>query len=112
VKRLPPIRVTLTCGAIGLVLLGLASLPFLLLRGEQQSDAAMVGTVILPLVCVFLAVRGWDWMRDVRFGTYGFLMKYMAIVLLCVTVIGLIPVAFWIGRFICRKIGIFGLELD
>jgi hypothetical protein len=111
VKRLPPLRVTLACGAIGLVCLGLAALPYFLLRGST-SDAAAIGSSLLPLACVFLAVKGWDWLREVRFGTYGYLMKYMAVILLAVTVVGLVPTAFWIGRFICRKTGLFALELD
>lgn len=72
----------------------------------------MVAISLPLLICLYLSVKGWDWLRGVPFGSYGFFFKLIGVMFVAATGIGLLAVLFWAGRFICRKSSLFTLELD
>lgn len=72
---------------------------------EEYSTLGIV--LIIVLVCAgFLgfhfAVRGCDLGSQYSFGTFGHFLKFFALILVMMTVIGAVPVLFWSGRGLLR----------
>jgi len=76
---------------------------WLLLAGP--SHPSDLGAVLrcLPLVAAAaLALGGWDWLSQVRFGTCGNLLKFLALMGIVFTVAGCVWVFYWTGRSVLR----------
>ena len=65
----------------------------------------LVGLAMLLGVIFLIAVKGWNWLSEYKFGTYGHFLKFLAIMFLMCTVIGNLPVIYWTGKGIFRYTG-------
>jgi len=84
----------------GLLLLGGA---MLVLHVDASSDGVKFFLGLLLCLFWFLAADGWPWLSQYRFGSYGSLMKHMCVLVIGLTVIGLVPFAYWLGRGVFKR---------
>jgi hypothetical protein len=100
-KILPSLGVRLLCFLIGAAIWGI---PVLIVVLSGASTAGGVVGMILFFVAFFIAMRGWDWFSQYRAGTWGELIKGLALLGIVFTVGGLVFVFFWTGRAVLRKL--------
>jgi hypothetical protein len=85
---------------VGLLVWGLVVLLFQLpLAGAKPFvfGAAVFGALLLTM-------NGWDWLSEYKFGTRGNFIKYFCVLLIAMTGVGLILVAYWTGRGTLQRV--------
>ena len=98
-KYIPRVMFFLIGVAVWTVLLTLVSLVG---KNAPTSVLFVIGVVLIG--AVFLAIQGWDWYSNYKFGSYGSLIKYMVVIFIGCTGIGLLPIAYWTGKGLVRGI--------
>ncbi len=79
---------------IGLVVWGLVLVLFQVPLGGAKPfifGGAVFGALLLTM-------RGWDWFSQYGFGTRGNFIKYLCVLMIAATGVGLILIAYWTGR--------------
>jgi hypothetical protein len=86
---------------------------FILILGNGMSTSSgtmslmsIAGILLLIGAWYFFAPKGWDWLSESQGGSIGHLIKFVAIFVLVLTVIGCIPVIYWTGKGIMRYAGV------
>lgn len=101
---LSQIGYVLLCVVFGVILW---VVPFAIIFGlvPSMSETADLGTIVIGIICFALAaiplfsvLRGWEWMSQYGSGTYGEAIKFMALVFIAATLVGLLPVTYWTGK--------------
>lgn len=64
----------------------------------HPGDLEIVVRCLPALAAAALALKGWGWLAEHRFGTYGSLFKFLALMGIAMTVVGLVPLGYWTGR--------------
>ncbi len=72
---------------------------------EVVDTGATIGGIVLLLIPFLLfmiaascALRGWGWMRQYGSGSYGEMLKFVVMMFIAATIIGLIPIVYWTGK--------------
>lgn len=61
--------------------------------------------VALPLIILFtMAMKGWDWYSEYKFGTNGHAIKFIVMLFIVMTMVGNILVVYWTGRGVAKTI--------
>jgi hypothetical protein len=68
----------------------------------HPQDFEIVARCLPALAATALALKGWDWLAEHRFGTYGSLFKFLALMGIAMTVVGLVPLCYWTGRGVLK----------
>jgi hypothetical protein len=87
---------------VGLVVWGLVVVLFQIPFGGAKPfvfGGAVFGALLLTM-------RGWDWFSQYEFGTRGNFIKYFCVLLIAMTGVGLVLVAYWTGRGTLRLAGL------
>ena len=79
----------LATGALG----GLAALAY---RFENTATIVLGGLLLFSVF--LLAMKGWSWMSQYSFGSYGYAIKFLVLLFVMGTVVGLVPAVYWVGR--------------
>ncbi len=69
---------------------------------RDQNPIVMIIALIPFLVAGAFALRGWDWFSQYKFGTTGNFIKFLALMFLACTLIGMIPICYWTGKALIR----------
>ena len=73
----------------------------------SAGDAGLwIGAALLYFM-IYLTLEGCGWMSQYGLGTYGGLIKFMALAFLALTMIGMIPISYWAGKKVLRWTGVF-----
>jgi hypothetical protein len=77
-----------------------------IVAGPAHPGSLVVVLLCLPLIgAAGLAMNGWSWFSQYRFGTYWHSLKRLALMAVAVTGVGLIPICYWTGLAILRLAG-------
>lgn len=71
----------------------------------QNGYLLLIGIVLGFASICYLAVKGWGWHSEWKFGTVGGFIKFFVMLILAFTLVGIIPVAYWTGKGILQSIG-------
>jgi hypothetical protein len=53
---------------------------------------------VFLFIPIIAALRGWPWRRQPGGQTSGEVIKFVALVIIAVTIVGLIPITYWTGK--------------
>jgi hypothetical protein len=70
----------------------------------HPGDLEVVLRCLPVLAAVALAATGWDWLSAYRFGSYGSLVKLLALIGIAATGVGLVAISYWTGRSVLRTV--------
>jgi hypothetical protein len=73
------------------------------LGSKGQNNPFVFIALVLIIAFLFMSINGWQAFADR--GTAGERMKAVLIILLAGTIVGLIPIAYWTGRWVLKKAG-------
>jgi hypothetical protein len=91
----------LTAAAVGGVIA-------LLVRFDNTPVKVLSGTLAFGVLV--LAMKGWSWMSEYGFGTHGYALKFLALLFVMMTFVGLIPILYWVGRGVVLTLNPAALE--
>jgi hypothetical protein len=90
----------LFCAVTGLAVL---TLPVLMVWVPGPASPFLVGSAVFG--ALLLTMRGWDWFSEYEFGTRGSFLKYLSVLLIAMTGVGVVAIAYWAGRGTLRLLG-------
>lgn len=91
---------------VGLGLWAVAVFFFIIVSSStDQSSYLLPGLSFFSLF--MLAMRGWNWSPQYKFGIYGFRWKFVVMLFISGTFVGLIPIIYWTGKGTLRVLGIW-----
>ena len=71
--------------------------------GPKNPQGVLAVVLCLPAIgATALALRGWRFLAQYPFGSYGHLLKFLALLAVAATVVGLVPICYWTGRAVLR----------
>jgi len=73
----------------------------------SAGDAGLWIGAALLFFMIYLTLEGCGWMSQYGLGTYGGLIKFMALAFLALTMIGMIPISYWAGKKVLHWTGVF-----
>lgn len=103
--RLVPMALAFAAGLVTTVALGALGL----FVGRFGNTPAKVIAGMLLFSVLLLAMKGWAWMSEYEFGSYGHALKFLALLFIMMTGVGLVPTVYWVGRGVGQLLNIAAL---
>lgn len=73
--------------------------------GPKNPGGLVAVLLCLPLIgATALTMRGWRWLPQYQLGTYGHFFKFLALLGVVMTVVGIVPICYWTGLAILQMV--------
>ncbi len=104
-------QIQIMAGRIGLFLGGviLWGIAFWLLSsisnasGSSSDFSAIL--IVIPMIILFaMAMKGWDWYSEYKLGTNGHALKFIVMLFIIMTLVGIIPIVYWTGKGVAKTV--------
>lgn len=77
----------------------------IIVLGPRNPGNLLVILLCLPLIgAMTLAMKGWSWYSQYELGTYGHFFKFLALMGIAFTGVGLVPICYWTGNAILQGV--------